>query len=75
MGPLCFLLLINDAMLDTPSRWKYVDDCGLLQAAPPPTPEGDAIQPGSSPSPASKACPATTPSPDTTGLDKVVKRT
>ena len=29
MGPLCFLLLINDAMLDTPSRWKYVDDTTL----------------------------------------------
>ena len=29
MGPLCFLLLINDAMQDTPSRWKYVDDTTL----------------------------------------------
>ena len=29
MGLLCFLLLINDAMLDTPSRWKYVDDTTL----------------------------------------------
>ncbi|XP_063856390.1 GTPase Obg-like [Scylla paramamosain] len=27
MGPLCFLLLINDALTDTPYRWKYVDDC------------------------------------------------
>ncbi|KAK8398046.1 hypothetical protein O3P69_003745 [Scylla paramamosain] len=27
MGPLCFLLLINDALTDTPHRWKYVDDC------------------------------------------------
>ncbi|XP_063855765.1 uncharacterized protein LOC135097707 [Scylla paramamosain] len=27
MGPLCFLLLINDALTDTPPRWKYVDDC------------------------------------------------
>ena len=26
MGPLCFLLLINDALQDTPHRWKYVDD-------------------------------------------------
>ena len=26
MGPLCFLLLINDALTDTPHRWKYVDD-------------------------------------------------
>ncbi|XP_063860409.1 carnitine O-palmitoyltransferase 2, mitochondrial-like isoform X2 [Scylla paramamosain] len=27
MGPLCFLLLINDALTDTPHRWKYVYDC------------------------------------------------
>lgn len=27
MGPLCFLILINDALMDTPHRWKYVDDC------------------------------------------------
>ncbi|XP_063870530.1 uncharacterized protein LOC135105841 isoform X1 [Scylla paramamosain] len=29
MSPLCFLLLINDALTDTPHRWKYeyVDDC------------------------------------------------
>ena len=27
MGPLCFLTLINDALHDTPHRWKYVDDC------------------------------------------------
>ncbi len=26
MGPLCFLILINDALEDTPYRWKYVDD-------------------------------------------------
>ena len=26
MGPLCFLILINDALSDTPHRWKYVDD-------------------------------------------------
>ena len=26
MGPLCFLLLINDALRETPNRWKYVDD-------------------------------------------------
>ena len=26
MGPLCFLMLINDALTDTPHRWKYVDD-------------------------------------------------
>ena len=26
MGPLCFLILINDALRDTPFRWKYVDD-------------------------------------------------
>ena len=26
MGPLCFLILINDALTDTPFRWKYVDD-------------------------------------------------
>ena len=26
MGPLCFLVLINDALRDTGSRWKYVDD-------------------------------------------------
>lgn len=27
MGPLCFLILINDALIHTPHRWKYVDDC------------------------------------------------
>ena len=26
MGPLCFLILINDALIDTPFHWKYVDD-------------------------------------------------
>ncbi len=26
MGPLCFLILINDALRDTEARWKYVDD-------------------------------------------------
>ena len=26
MGPLCFLILINDALKDTDTRWKYVDD-------------------------------------------------
>ena len=26
MGPLCFLILINDALTDTTYRWKYVDD-------------------------------------------------
>ena len=26
MGPLCFLAMINDALLDTEERWKYVDD-------------------------------------------------
>ena len=32
MGPLCFLVLINDALTDTSHRWKYVDDCtvGIL---------------------------------------------
>ena len=29
MGPLCFLVLINDALLDTTFRWKYVDDSTL----------------------------------------------
>ena len=29
MGPLCFLILINDALTDTPHRWKYVDDSTL----------------------------------------------
>ena len=27
LGSLCFLVLINDALLDTSLRWKYVDDC------------------------------------------------
>ena len=27
MGPLCFLMMINDALTDTQHRWKYVDDC------------------------------------------------
>ncbi len=27
IGPLTFLILINDALSDTPNRWKYVDDC------------------------------------------------
>ena len=26
IGPLCFLVLINDALSDTTPRWKYVDD-------------------------------------------------
>jgi len=26
MEPLCFLILINDALSDTPHRWKYVND-------------------------------------------------
>jgi len=26
MGPLCFLILINDALTDTSHSWKYVDD-------------------------------------------------
>ena len=26
MGPLCFLILINDALTDTQFHWKYVDD-------------------------------------------------
>ncbi|XP_050689715.1 uncharacterized protein LOC126982040 [Eriocheir sinensis] len=26
IGPLCLLILINDALQDTPHRWKYVDD-------------------------------------------------
>ena len=26
LGPLCFLMLINDALGDTDARWKYVDD-------------------------------------------------
>ncbi|MPC36335.1 hypothetical protein E2C01_029790 [Portunus trituberculatus] len=29
MGPLCYLVLINDALTNTPHRWKYVDDCTL----------------------------------------------
>ncbi|XP_076035374.1 uncharacterized protein LOC143021651 [Oratosquilla oratoria] len=27
MGPMCFLILINDALMETPHIWKYVDDC------------------------------------------------
>ncbi|MPC86128.1 hypothetical protein E2C01_080944 [Portunus trituberculatus] len=27
MDPLCFLILINDALTNTPHHWKYVDDC------------------------------------------------
>ncbi|MPC94887.1 hypothetical protein E2C01_090077 [Portunus trituberculatus] len=27
MGRLCFLILIDDAVTNTPHRWKYVDDC------------------------------------------------
>ncbi|XP_076030936.1 uncharacterized protein LOC143019126 [Oratosquilla oratoria] len=26
MGPLCFLMLINDALADISHHWKYVDD-------------------------------------------------
>ena len=29
MGPLCFLMAINDALNDTPHRWKYEDDSTL----------------------------------------------
>lgn len=26
MGPLCFLIFINDALHDAPHHWKYIDD-------------------------------------------------
>ena len=29
MGPLCYLILINDALSDTTHRYKYVDDCSV----------------------------------------------
>ncbi|XP_050717437.1 uncharacterized protein LOC126999149 [Eriocheir sinensis] len=29
IGYLCFLVVINNAIMDTPHRWKYVDDCNL----------------------------------------------
>ena len=29
MGPLCYLILINDALTDTPHRFKYVDDSSV----------------------------------------------
>lgn len=29
IGPLCFLVLINNSLMDTPHRWKYVDDSTL----------------------------------------------
>ncbi|MPC46361.1 hypothetical protein E2C01_040080 [Portunus trituberculatus] len=33
MGPLCFLILINDTLTNTPHHWKYVDDCTVLPLA------------------------------------------
>ena len=27
MGSLCFQMMINDSLTDTPHRWKYVNDC------------------------------------------------
>ena len=32
LGPLLFLILINDALLDTPHRMKYVDDCTIVNS-------------------------------------------
>ena len=32
LGPLLFLILINDALLDTPHRMKYVDDCTITNS-------------------------------------------
>ena len=32
IGPLLFLILINDALLDTPQRMKYVDDCTITSS-------------------------------------------
>ena len=32
IGPLLFLILINDALLDTPQRMKYVDDCTIASS-------------------------------------------
>ena len=31
-GPLGFLVLINDALTDTPQRYKYVDDCTIARS-------------------------------------------
>ena len=31
-GPLGFLILINDALIDTPQRYKYVDDCTIASS-------------------------------------------
>ena len=32
LGPLLFLILINDALIDTPHRMKYVDDCTITNS-------------------------------------------
>ena len=32
LGPLLFLILINDALFDTPHRMKYVDDCTITNS-------------------------------------------
>jgi len=44
MGPLCFLVMINDALLDTEHRWKYVDDSTIAAAIDSSCPDHSAIQ-------------------------------
>ena len=39
LGPLCFLILINDALMDTQQRWKYVDDSTIASSLNTDTPD------------------------------------
>ncbi|XP_045101294.1 uncharacterized protein LOC123498195 [Portunus trituberculatus] len=44
MGPLCFLILINDALTNTPHHWKYVDDCTVGVSLANKNPDYSALQ-------------------------------
>ena len=44
LGPLCFLVLINDALTDTPSHWKYVDDSTIASPILNSSPDYTSIQ-------------------------------
>ena len=35
LGPVLFLVMINDLLTDWPDRWKYVDDCTVTESISP----------------------------------------
>jgi hypothetical protein len=35
LGPVLFLIMINDLLTAWPDRWKYVDDCTVTESIPP----------------------------------------